>query len=230
MLRAFAAILGLVLVVTGCTANEQPTSTTQHSTTGAASPTTALRTLLTDVQNGDLDGVAGVTFDDQVALLIALDGASAAEARHFLEDGVPQQSRSMFWASFRDTYSRSFGEDVSEMLVAERDRVTVDLVSFAVVDVALRKTTGQTRWITRMDEDGRWRVDLFATFASTFALPLRLWLTTLADDADTAVVRRAIVDQRPSLLAALQQEPLGPISPGIADQIRGLLTDVGATG
>ena len=228
MLRTL--ILVLVVAVSACTSSGQPTSTTQQSPTGAASPATALRTLLTDVQSGDLDGLAGVTFDEQVALLIALDGAPAAEARHLLENGVPRESRSMFWSSFRDTYSRSVGEELSDMVIAERDRVTVDLVSFAIVDVALRKTSGQTRWIARMDNEGRWRVDLFATFASTFALPLRLWLATLADDADTAVVRRAIAAQRPSLLAALREEPLGPISPGVATQIRGLLTDVGATG
>jgi len=230
MLRALAATVVFALAASGCTSSNQPTSTTRQSMAGAASPAAALRTLLTAVQEGDLDGATSATFDDQVALLIALDGATAAEARRLLEEGVPEQSRSIFWASFRDTYALNFGEGVSDMLVAEGDRVTVDLVSFALVDVALRKTSGQTRWVTRMDEEGRWRVDLFATFASTFAQPLRLWLTILPDDADTAVVRHAIAAQRPSLLAALQQEPLGPISPGVADQIRGLLTDVGATG
>lgn len=230
MLRALAAILVLAMATSGCTSNDQTTSTTQQPPVGARSPVAALRTLLTAVQQGDLDGVASMTFDDQVALLVALDGATASEARRFLEQGVPEQSRSIFWASFRDTYVGSFGEEVSAMLVAEGDRVTVDLVSFALVDVALRTTSGQTRWVTRMDDEGRWRVDLFATFASTFAQPLRLWLTTLPDDADAAAVRQAIADQRPSLLAALQQEPLGPIPSGVADQIRGLLTDVGATG
>lgn len=230
MLRVLAAILLLAVTASGCTSADEPTSTTRPPAVGASSPTRALRTLLAAVQEGDLDEVARVTFDDQVALLIALDGATTSEARRLLDEGVPEQSRSMFWTSFRDTYARNFDEEVSDMLVAEHDRVTVDLVSFAVVDVALRKTSGQTRWITRLDNDDRWRVDLFATFASTFAQPLRLWLTTLRDDADAAIVRRAIAAQRPSLLAALQQEPLGPILPGVADQIRGLLTDVGATG
>ena len=232
MLRTLAASLVLLVVVllAGCQPSAQPTSTTQASSGGAASPASALRTLLTSVQNGDAESASTVTIDGQVALLIALDGATASEARRLIEEGVPEQSRSLFWTSFRDTYVSNFDEDVSEMLVAEGDRVTVDLVPFALVDVALRKTSGQARWITRTDENGRWRVDLFATFASTFAQPLRLWLVTLPDDADSAVVRHAIAAQRPSLLAALQQEPLGPITPGVADQIRGLLTDVGATG
>lgn len=196
--------------------------------TGAESPAAALSGLLKGVQDGNIEAASTMTIATQVALLIALDGATASEARSFLDDGVPKASRSMFWDSFRDTYSSSFGEDVSDMVIATGGRIMVDFVSFTLVSVSLRESDGQTRWITRLGDDGRWRVDLFATFASTFAQPLRLWLYTLHDNDDAAIVREAVAAQKASLLAAIDQEPLGPISEGVAGQIRGLLTDVGA--
>jgi hypothetical protein len=232
VLRAFTALLALTVmaVVVGCSPASESSTTTTAALGGSVSPEAALRTLLSAVDAGDVEEASVVTFRDQVALLIALDGAPLHQAAEFIEDGVPEQSQKMFWESFRSTYAASFGESLSDMLVAEGGRATVDGVEFSLVEVALRKISGHSNWVARRDQEGRWRVDLFATFASTFAQPMRLWLATLADTLEVAVVRRAIAAQRPSLLAALQQQPLGPISPGIAQQIRGLLADVGATG
>lgn len=228
MPRLLTVVLVLALVVAGCGSSTEPTTTTQPPVGGADSPSEALRGLLTAVQDGSVEDASTVTIDAQVALLVALDGAKAAEARRFLAEGVPEESLALFWDSFRDAYLSSFGEDLSEMVVAAGGNVTVDRTTFALVDVSLRRSNGETQWITQLGEDGRWRVDLFATFASTFAQPLRLWLATLPDDADAATVREAIATQRASLLAAVDQQPLGPISDGVASQIKGLVADVGA--
>ncbi|NIA24557.1 MAG: hypothetical protein GWP04_03210 [Gammaproteobacteria bacterium] len=228
MLRFLAAVVVVTLVI-GCSAPPEEPTTTTTTLLGAATPDGALRDLLSAVEDGDLSRVSELTDREQVALLIALDGATLSEATAMLEEGIPEESLAAFWASFQDTYGRNVREDLGEMLVAAGRRVTVDGVEFANIEVALRKDSGLTRWIARRDESGQWRVDLFATFGPTVAMPMRLWLTTLPDDPDIRVVRSAIADQRPSLLAALQQQPLGPISPGVAEQIRGLLGDVGAT-
>lgn len=230
MLRIVTAA-ALMLLLIGCTPPvEGPSVTTTTTIAGAETPDGALRDLLSAVATGDVASAAKATDESQVALLIALDSATLTEAVAMLEDGVPESSAAAFWASFDHTYGRSAGEDLGDMLVATGQHVTVDGVEFVTVEVALRKTSGATSWLSRKGEDGRWRVDLFATFAPIVAQPMRLWLTTLPDEPDVGVVRRALAMQRPSLLASLQQQPLGPISPGVAEQIRGLLVDVGATG
>jgi hypothetical protein len=230
MVRILVMSLILSVVVTGCASGSVPTSTTQHVQLGAETPSDALRTLLDAVEEGDVATAATVTIGEQVALLVALDDGTASEAASYLADGIPEESLEMFWSGFKEAYVASFGEDVSDMLIADGNRVTIDLVRFALVDVALRKTSGRTKWIARMNDDGRWVVDLFATFSSTFAQPLRLWLTTMPDSDDAVAVRKAIAAQRPSLLAALQQQPLGTMTAGTAEQIRALMSDVGAGG
>lgn len=228
MLRLLAVVAVATLLV-GCSQPPEEPTTTTTTLPGAGTPDGALRDLLSAVVVGDYSRASEVTDSEQVALLIALDGATLSEATAMLEDGIPEASLAAFWASFQDTYGRSVREELDDMLVAEGRTVTVDGVEFANIEVALRKGRGLARWIAYRDGSGRWRVDLFATFGPTVALPMRLWLATLPDDQDVRVVRSAIADQRPSLLAALQQQPLGPISPGVAEQIRGLLVDVGAT-
>jgi len=228
MLRLLVVVAVATLLV-GCSPPpEQPTTTTT-TLLGAGTPDGALRDLLSAIVVGDLSRASEVTDNDQVALLIALDGATLSEATAMIEDGVPEASLAAFWASFQDAYRRNVREELGDMLVAAGGRVTVDGVEFANIEVALRKDSGLTRWIAYRDESGRWRVDLFATFGPIVAQPMRLWLATLPDEPDVRVVKGAIASQRPSLLAALQQQPLGPISPGVAEQIRGLLGDVGAT-
>ncbi|HZJ48956.1 MAG TPA: hypothetical protein VFD97_08000 [Acidimicrobiia bacterium] len=229
MFRLLAVVAVAILVVGCSTPVEEPTTTTT-TPFGAETPDAALRDLLSAVGGGDVSAANEMTDEDQVALLIALDGATLAEAVAMIDYGISEASLSAFWESFKGAYGRNVGEELDDMLVATGQQVTVDGVEFAIVEVALRKQTGQTKWIVRREENGRWRVDLLATFAPTVALPMRLWLATLPDEPDVRVVRRAIAAQRPSLLTALQQHPLGPISPGVAEQMRGLLVDVGATG
>ncbi|NOY56906.1 MAG: hypothetical protein GXP34_13120 [Actinobacteria bacterium] len=228
MSRLLALVVVATLVV-GCSApSGESTTTTTTTVLGAETPDGALRDLLSAIGDGDLARASELTDDEQVALLIALDGATLSEATGMIEDGIPEASLAAFWTSFQDTYGRNVREGLGDMLVAAGPRVTIDGVEFANVEVALRKDSGLARWIAYRDENGRWRIDLFATFGPTVALPMRLWLTRQPDDPDIRVVRGAIAAQRPSLLAALQQQPLGPISPGVAEQIRGLLGDVGA--
>jgi hypothetical protein len=228
MPRRLAAVALVVLMAACSTGGTEPPTASSVVHGGADTPDGALRALLSAVDSVDVKTAAALTDPQQVALLVSLDGAPLAQTVSMLEEGVPEASLASFWGTFRDTYIRTFDEGLSDMLIAAGDQVTIDGVDFTLLDVAPRKGSGLTRWMAR--RDGGWRVDLFATFASTFAQPMRLWLVTLADEPDIAVVRRAIAAQRPSLLAALQQHPLGALSPGVAEQIRGLLADVGATG
>jgi hypothetical protein len=218
----------LMVVVAGCTApSDVPATPSTTEPVGAIAPDAALRDLFVALTADDFETVDDLVIEEQVALMIALEGASASEAATMLRDGVTRESEVVFWTAFRDTFPRSRRETLDELIVAEQSRFAVDDVEFALIDVSLRSEPGLSHWVVQRVDD-RWRVDLFATFGSVVAVPLRLWLVTLSDDADTEEVRAAIARQRPSLLTALQRRPLGPIDPGTAEQIRGLLVDVGA--
>lgn len=229
VIRIIAAA-AISLLLFGCTGPHTEATTTTLPMLGADSPEHAVRSLLESVEAGDIETASEMAIQPQVALFVAVEGASAAEAARLLTEGVPDESQALLWSSFEEAYVRASGEQLSDMLVARGDRFTVDGVDFAMVDVAFRRRAGQGEWIVQRDADGRWHVDLVATFGSTLAQQLRLWLVTLTPGRDLDTVVAAIADQRPSLLAALQRQPLGPISPGVAEQIKGLLSDVGAGG
>ena len=98
---------------------------------------------------------------------------------------------------------------------------------FATVAVALRQSEGSGDWIARRDTQGRWRLDLLATFGPSFATPFRDWLAGLDSSSDAEVAREALADQRSSLLAALQRQPFGPIGPETIAEVDSLLFEAG---
>ncbi len=230
-MRLVALLLVAIVLVAACTTPTEPSTAPTVTTvaTGSPTPGEAVRQLFAALDAEQVVAVEDLVIEDQVVLMIALEGASASEVAAMLERGIPETSEELFWTSFRDTFPRSTGEHLADLIVAEDSMFTIEEVHFATVDVSFRAEPGVSHWIVQQ-VDGRWKVDLFATFGPVVALPLRLWLATLPAGPDTETVKAAIARQRPSLLAALQRQPLGPIEPGVAQQIRGLLVDVGAGG
>lgn len=230
-MRTVSLLLALVALAAACTSPTEPPTPATVTTvlTGAPTPDAAVRELFVAIDSEQIGGVEDLVVEDQVALLLALEGASAGEVAAMLDDGVSEPSEQMFWTTFRDTFPRSTGEHLADLIVAEGSVFTVEEVRFATVDVSLRTESGVSHWLVQQVGE-RWRVDLFATFGSVIAMPLRLWLATLPLGPDTDQIKAAIARQRPSLLATLQRQPLGPMDPGVAQQIRGLLVDVGAGG
>jgi hypothetical protein len=222
--KVVAVIMLMVVTTTACTTSPPPPeSTTTTTLGGAGSPVEALTELFAAIENEDYQSTALLTFDDQLALLVSLEGFGVAETSSMLTDGLPPVVRENFWKSFSAGFPVFAEEQLAGVLVGSGEEFSVEGRAFATVAVALRQSQGSGDWIARRDTQGRWRLDLFATFGPSFATPLRTWLADLGSDAEADAVRAALAEQRSSLLAALQREPFGPIGPETMTEVDNLL-------
>ena len=217
----------LVVAVAACTTASEPESTTTTTLGGAATPEEALTGLFEAIERGDYEGTAMVTFDDQLALMVSLEGFDVADTVSMLSDGLPDQVRTNFWRSFSTGFPSFAEEELTGVLIGGGEEFSVEGKNFATVTVALRQSEGSGDWIARRDTQGRWRLDLFATFGPSFATPFREWLSGLDSSPAADVARAALADQRASLLAALQRQPFGPIGPETMAEVDALLLEAG---
>lgn len=228
MVRLAVILLALLLVVAvACAKTPEPESTTTTTLGGAASPGEALSELFDAIVNGRYQDTATLTFDDQLALMVSLEGFDVADTAAMLSDGLPDQVRENFWQSFAAGFPAFAEEDLAEVLIGTGEDFSVEGKRFATVPVALRQSEGSGDWIARKDSQGRWRLDLFATFGPSFATPFRGWLAGLTPGSDADLVRGAFAEQRASLLAALQRQPFGPIDPETMAEVDQLLFEAG---
>ena len=226
MRLAVFALAVLLVAVAACTEQPEPESTTTTTLGGAASPEEALTALFEAVVGGDYQDTRTLTFDDQLALMVSLEGYDVAATASMLSDGLPESIRDNFWKSFSTGFPAFAEEDLAGVLIGSGEEFSVEGKGFATVTVALRQSQGSGDWIARRDEQGRWRLDLFATFGPSFASPFRGWLAGLGSSPDAEVARAALADQRASLLAALQRRPFGPIGPETMAEVDSLLFEV----
>jgi hypothetical protein len=219
----------LLVAVAACTTAPEPESTTTTTLGGAVSPQEALTGLFDAIERATYEDTAMVTFDDQLALMVSLEGFDVAETVSMLSDGLPDHVRANFWQSFSTGFPAFAEEELAGVLIGAGEQFSVEGRVFATVAVALRQSEGSGDWIARQDAQGRWRVDLFATFGPSFATPFREWLAGLDASAESNVVRTALADQRASLLAALQRQPFGPIGPETMSEVDALLFEAGSS-
>jgi hypothetical protein len=221
-------VLAMMLVAAAaCTTPPPPESTTTTTLGGAASPEEALTDLFDALVAGSFEDTATLTFDDQLALLVSLEGFDIADTAAMLTGGLPALVRENFWESFASGFPAFAEEDLASVLIGGGEEFSVEGNGFATVAVALRQSEGSGDWIARRDSQGRWRLDLFATFGPSFATPFRDWLAAMTPGPDADVAREALASQRASLLAALQRQPFGPIGPDTMAEVDNLLFESG---
>ena len=221
-------VLGMMLVaVAACTTPPPPESTTTTTLGGAASPEESLTDLFEAIVAGNYEDTALVTFEDQLVLLVSLEGFEIAETAGMLSGGLPPQVRDNFWESFASSFPAFAEEDLASVLIGGGEEFSVEGKGFATVAVALRQSEGSGDWIARRDTQGRWRLDLFATFGPSFATPFRDWLAEIGSGPDADAAKEALANQRASLLAALQRQPFGPIGPETMAEVDSLLFESG---
>jgi hypothetical protein len=217
----------ILMLVAGCTTPPPPETTTTTTLGGAGSPEEALTGLFDAVMGGNYQATATLTFDDQMALLVSLEGFEMAETASMLSGGLPLLVRENFWEAFSAGFPAFAEEDLASVLIGGGELFSVEGKGFATVAVALRQSEGSGDWIARRDTQGRWRLDLFATFGPSFATPLRDWLAGFDTSPEADMARAALADQRASLLAALQRQPFGPIGPETMAEVDSLLFEAG---
>ena len=229
VVRLAVLALGILLMAVGaCATAPEPESTTTTTLGGASSPEDALNGLLDAIVEGSYQDTALLTFDDQLALMVSLEGFELTDTVLMLRDGIPDAVRDNFWESFSAGFPAFVEEELTGVIVGGGEEFSVEGEDFATVGVALRQSPGSGDWIARRDAQGRWRLDLFATFGPSFASPFRDWLASLDTSPDGDVARAALADQRASLLAALQRQPFGPIGPATTAEVDALLLEAGS--
>jgi hypothetical protein len=226
--RMAALFLAMMLVAgVACGPSPQPESTTTTTLGGASSPEDALTALFDAIVHDRYQDTAMLTFDDQLALLVSLEGYAVGDTAATLSRGLPDQVRENFWESFSTGFPAFAEEDLAGVLIGGGEEFSVEGKGFATVAVALRQSEGSGDWIARRDEQGRWRLELLATFGPSFATPFRDWLAGLGSSSDAEMAREALADQRASLLAALERQPFGPIGPETMAEVDSLLFEAG---
>ncbi len=219
----------LVVAVAACTTAPEPESTTTTTLGGAATPEEALTGLFDAIERGDYEDTGMVTFDDQLALMVSLEGFDVTDTVSMLSEGLPDQVRTNFWRSFSTGFPAFAEEELAGVLIGGGEEFSVEGKKFATVTVALQQSQGSGDWIARQDTQGRWRLDLFATFGPSFATPFREWLAGHDSSPAADMARAALADQRASLLAALQRQPFGPIGPETMAEVDALLFEAGSS-
>jgi hypothetical protein len=211
------------LVVASCTA-EDGTPTTAAALPGAESPELAVERFLAALVAEDWQATSPMVYEDQLALLASIEGVTPPETAAMLREGVPPVVRANFWSGFVEGFPVFAEQDVGEILIGSTEVFTVGGEQFGAVQVVFRYQPGAGAWVTRA-EDGRWRVDMFATFGPSFANPLREWLETLPDDEDGRLIREMMAAQASSFEGALVYEPLGELPTEVKFEVRLLIVE-----
>lgn len=191
---------------------------------GGESPEAAISQLFAALGDGDWEATAPLVFDDQLALLASIEGITPPETAAMLREGVPDPVRANFWEGFVEGFPLFAREEVAELLIGEVERRTVDGVQFGAVLTNFRYGGGEAVLVTR-ETNGRWRLDLMATFGPAFANPLREWLESLEADDHADTIRAAMAEQEASFNSALEYEPLGDVSTVLKFEIRLLMVE-----
>ena len=171
------------------------------------------------------EATAPLVYEEQLALMASIEGSTTPETATMLAEGVPPGVRAEFWQGFVDGYPAFAEEEVADLQVGEVELFVVDGQEFGAVNVTLRRTAGAGSWVTRRADDGRWRVDIFASFGPAFASPLRDWLETVAEDDQGRLIRETLAAQAPSFNSALTREPLGELTTDVRFEVQLLIAE-----
>ncbi len=177
--------VGLLLLIGGCGGGDGAATTT---TSPATFPTGVVRDWLDAVGSGDLRAIATAVDETSATVVIAAEnGYTVGELAALLDGGLPEGVASSYWTSFESAFEEFRGIKMSSLVVGDFSPIEVDAGEFAAVE--LESPEGLAEVVTRRAADGRWRVDMVATFGPALVRTLRSTLDDAAADPDGAVVR-----------------------------------------
>ena len=201
MLRfAFLIVVGAMLLG-GCGGDE-----VESSTTGAPSTTTTIATggqtsleaataWLDALSIGRYQAADIMVVEDQFVLLLAVESFSPELYESLVAGGISPEVSRTFWESFVAGV-RGFTEaDITEVDVIGERRFAAYGRDFAEIEALSPR--GDLTIIARQEPDGRWYVDLLATFGPSFAPLFNPWVERLPGDVSEPL--EALARQRPSL-------------------------------
>lgn len=183
MLRFAFWIVLFAMLLGGCGGDEaEPTTTTAAPTTttivtGGESPLEAVTTWFDGLAIGRYAIVDDVVVTDQFVLVLAVESYSVELYDDLAATGVSPSVSRTFWESFVAGVRGFTGADITEVDVQGEERF--DAYGRAFAEVEAMSPRGDITIVTIQDADGRWYVDLLATFGPSFAPLFNLWVDRL---------------------------------------------------
>ena len=183
----------------GETTTSRATDTTTTTTTpGGASPLEVVTSWLDALSIGRSGAADQAVVLDQFVLLLAVESYSVDLYNELVNSGISPAASRNFWESFSSGVRGFTGADITEVQVVGENRFEAHGASFAAVE--LESPRGDLTIVAVETADGRWLVDLLATFGPSFAPLFDLWIERLPVDA--VAPRQALAGQLPSLQVA----------------------------
>ena len=164
---------------------------------GKATPAEAVAFWVDTLAIGSYQAAELVVDEAQVVLLIAVESYSAEVFEQLSADGVDPDVNAAFWSSFVGGFEAFTGAAITDVGVGAERPFEYGGRSFAEVD--LFSSRGEATVIAIV-EDGRWYVDVLATFGPSFSSLFNLWIERLPPEATAP--RLALSQQATSLAVA----------------------------
>jgi len=194
-------LLALVLMSCGGDSSEPSTtltSTTETSVTGGETALAVVTEWLDALAIGRY-GIADVAVvDEQFVLLLAVESFSLDLYEALVEDGIGPEVSATFWESFVLGVRGFTGAGITEVEILGAEPFSAYGRSFAEVEATSPR--GGLTVVAIQGDDGRWHVDLLATFGSSFAPLFSQWVDRLPAGADAPL--QALAGQQASLQVA----------------------------
>lgn len=178
------------------TATQPPTPATS-APGGEATPADAVARWVDALAVGSYQDAGMVVDEAQIVLLIAVESYSPEVYDQLASDGVDATMSHSFWASFVDGFEGFTGAAITDVVVGEERRFEAGGRDYA--EVELLSPRGEAMVVT-VEDEGRWYVDVLATFAPSFSSLFNLWMERLP--AEAVAPREALGRQRSSLSVA----------------------------
>ncbi len=205
--RWSAASLVLILVlmsVTACSAKQEPPPETTAPAQSLA-PEDLVGRLMAAVDEGRFEDAAALTDASQAALLTLIEGADPSEVADLLAGGGEDVSAN-FWSGFAQTLPSGFSSSDLQISVGE----TIEQGGMEFLPVTVEAPEGDPQ-VFVLHHNGRWEVDLMATFAPILAERMVPPVDNLLQSAnpDAGAVLEQLRRAAPSLEVATQNPDLG---------------------
>lgn len=187
----------VLLVVAGCSTDEQPQATPQEVVTG----------WLDALAVGE--GAADYVVPGQVDVLAAIERRS--EAAEILAEGLTSEAEADYWTAFGDSTKSFLGTAINDLEVGPVATAEAEGSHYAYVEVL--GPEGEVIVVV-LQGGGPWSIDMVATVVPGLVRPLRSMIETVGMDAP------GVEERRSGLAASLRAGLEGP-SDSLPPEFRG---------
>lgn len=191
------------LLLMGCGGDSAEPSTTPAPTTttlveGGATALEAVTGWLDALAIGRYPVADVSVVEEQFVLVVSVESYSVELYEALVAGGVTAEVSEAFWDSFVLGVRGFTGADITEVEILGAEPFQAYGGSYAQVDAISPR--GDLSVVAVEGADGRWRVDLLATFGQGFAPLFNLWVDRLPEGVDAPL--QALAAQRSSLQVA----------------------------